>query len=314
MNRLLHLQDKLLQNSQALARLESEVALRPDSRTLQSNILSLRKLHYNLKHEFDEVANDLGLDVCHYRMLQDRPPAKALTSAIGAFQDALALAYDALRTGIPKSRRKFTPDAVADTELRVAYSYPGSFGVAFTISNERLLLPEMQTNLDRAAATVFEVGKAADNIAIVSKTVKEIGRGPLVAIYDWAKANVEYKTGAAIEWRKSERDSRDVLIQLPEFDALYTSLDKIRETKDEEIVETGSLVGADIKSRRFHFVVDDSDKDIRGKFIDAISESQKAELPRRYIARLHKTTEISYATDEEKESYVLLELQKIPTR
>lgn len=62
------------------------------------------------------------------------------------------------------------------------YSYPGSFGVVFTVSNERLLIPDMQSYLDRAAETVLSVGKAADNAAIVSKTVREIGRAPIIAI------------------------------------------------------------------------------------------------------------------------------------
>jgi hypothetical protein len=83
MDRLLHLQDKILKTGAAIGRLESEVAVRPDSRTLQSNVLSLRKLHHNLQHDFSLAADDLGLDVCHYRMLEDRPAAKALSGAKG---------------------------------------------------------------------------------------------------------------------------------------------------------------------------------------------------------------------------------------
>jgi hypothetical protein len=209
-------------------------------------------------------------------------------------------------------RRTHNPLAELDTDLRVAYSYPGSFGVVFTISNERLLLPDMQTNLDIAASTVLNLGKAGDNVAIISKTVKDIGRAPLVAIHDWAKANSEHKSGAAIEWRKSDTDKREVLIQAPEFGALFETLERIRETKDQEIAATGILVGADTKSRRFHFVVDSTDEDIRGRFNDAISESHKARIPTRYIARLHKTTEVSFATDEEKVSYFLERLEKVP--
>ena len=75
------------------------------------------------------------------------------------------------------------------------------------------------------------------------------------------------------------------------------------------------LVGADTKSRRFHFVVDDADdgiqgEDIRGKFFDAISDSHQAEIPKRYIAHLHKTTQISFATEDEDVSYFLERLEK----
>jgi hypothetical protein len=139
MEGLLHLQDKILRASQALGRLEAEVARRPDSRSLQSNVLSLRKLHSNLQHDFGLAADNLGLDVCHYRMLEDRPPAKALGGAIGTFQDAISLTYECLKTGVPKAKRILNELIAEQAELRVAYSYPGSFGVAFTIPNERLL-------------------------------------------------------------------------------------------------------------------------------------------------------------------------------
>jgi hypothetical protein len=59
MERLLDLQDKILRTSQALGRLESEVVSRQNSRSLQSNILSLRKLHHNLQHDFNIAAEDV---------------------------------------------------------------------------------------------------------------------------------------------------------------------------------------------------------------------------------------------------------------
>lgn len=309
MNRLLHLQDKILRTGAAIGRLESEVAAHPDSRTLQSNVLSLRKLHYNLQHDFRAAADDLGLDVCHYQMLEDRPPAKALSGAIGAFQDALSLAYDGLRSG-PKTRRRVSASAMQETELRVAYSYPGSFGVVFTVPNERLLLPEMQSYLDRAAEAVLSVGKAAENAAIVSKAVKEIGRAPIVAIHDWAKTSAHYQVGAAIEWRRSDAIRSEVFIQAQEFGALQTSLERMSEKTDSDLAPTGILVGADTKSRRFHFVVDGTDEDIRGKFNDAISDSHQAEVPMRYVAHLHKTTQITFATEDEEVSYFLERLEK----
>jgi hypothetical protein len=309
MNHLLHLQDKILKTGAALARLESEVAARPESRSLQSNILSLRKLHFNLEQDFQRAAGNLGLDVCHYRMLEDRPAARVFSGAIGGFQEALSLAYESLRNG-PKSRRFLSQPSLLDTELRVAYSYPGSFGVAFTIANERLLLPDVRTTLDRAASTVFDIGKAADNAAIVRAAVREIGRAPILAIYDWAKANSQYHAGAAIEWRRNDDIRGEVLIQAPEFGALSDSLEAIREVNDSEITATGLLVGADTKTRRFHFIVDNTDEDVRGRFTDAISEFQRAELPTRYLVRLQKTVEVSYATEQEKVSYLLLKLDR----
>jgi hypothetical protein len=256
------------------------------------------------------AADDLGLDVCHYRMLEDRPAAKALGGAIGAFQDALSLTYECLRTGQQKAKRIFSELTTQQTELRVAYSYPGSFGVAFTIPNERMLFPELRSTLDKAAEAVFDLGKAGDNKEIISNAAKKIGRAPIVAVHDWAKANVSYGAGASVLWTKSSNSRNEVLIQAPEFSLLYNSLEKIVERKDEEIIEHGILVGADARTRRFHFIVDGSFKKMRGHFTDAISERQQASIPSRYAAYLRKTTQVSYATDEEKVSYELLRLER----
>jgi len=262
-----------------------------------------------LQGDFHIVADSLGLNVCHYRMLLDRPPAKALGNSIGAFQDALSLTYESLKTGIPKLKRIFSPKSEEESELRVAYSYPGSFGVAFTIPNERLLFPEMRTTLDKAVETVFHLGKAADNKSIIADTARIIGRAPIVAVHAWAKANVKYGVGASIRWQKRESVSSEVLIQAPEFNELSNSLERTTETKEEDITLEGTLVGADAKSKTFHFLDLDTSDFIKGKFTNAISDEQQAKIPGRYKVHIHKTTVTSYAMDEEKVSYSLLRLE-----
>ncbi len=142
-----------------MARLEIELSKHPESRGISSNIISLRRLQSDLGRDFEHTADAMGLDVLHYRILDEQPTAKSFASSVGTFQDALTVAYDALRNG-PKLRRTTNPLATADTELRVAYSYPGSFGVVFTVSNERFLLPEIQSYFDRATETVVNIGKA----------------------------------------------------------------------------------------------------------------------------------------------------------
>ena len=69
-------------------------------------------------------------------------------------------------------------------------------------------------------------------------------------------------------------------------------------------------MGADVQSKRFHFVALGTSESIRGRFADAISQSHKANIPTKYIARLHKTTETSFAMDEEIVSYFLVRLEK----
>lgn len=307
MNQLLYLQEKIRTNTAALARLEAELPRFPNSGGLFSNILTLRRQQDSLQAEFRRAADALGLDVVHYTMLEDRPPARAFSESVKSFQDALSMAYEAVRFG-PKARRVVSPQAQLDTELRFAYSYPGSTALVFTIANERLLSAEFQTNLDRAAEAVIDLGKAADNTAVITESVRRLGKASLVAVYAWAKANTQGNLSTAVEWKRDQNTRREVLIQVPEFAALSSTLERTGERREEDPKPTGVLVGADIKTRRFHFVTDD-DEDIRGKFNDAISESQQAQLPSRYRAILHKTVETTYATDEEKTSYFLERLE-----
>lgn len=307
MDRLLHLQDKIRSTTAAIGKLESELPAHPQSIGLQSNILSLRKLHLNLQEQFQDAANELGVDVCRYRVLNEVPTAKALARAILGFQDAFALAYDALRHG-PKARRNLSSEAAHKTELRVAYSYPGSFGVVFTIPNENLLF-DLPTQLEEAVATVFALAKSKDDSGVVLNIAKRVGRGPIVSLYDWAKANAQNDAGAAIEWVRDHKVKENIVVQAPEFRVLSESLERTSEEVISEEVLRGVLVGADTKSHRFHFIADSAVQSIRGNFEDAISESQRATLPARYNAVLRKTTKITYATEVENVSYFLIRLE-----
>jgi hypothetical protein len=309
MSQILHLQDKLQTVGATMGRLEMEIARHPESLGLVANMRSLYKLHANLQQEFSRAADELGLDVMHYKLLEERPTAKALSSSVGTFQDAVSVAYDAFLHG-RKQRRTVPAVIAAETALQVAYSYPGSFGVVFTVPVERMLIPDMQSHFDNAINTVLEIGKAHDSKAVISDVEKKLGRATVSAVYAWAKANSQHRLGTAIEWRRDEVIRAEVVIQAPEFTALSETLESIGERRETTITPKGTLVGADTKSHRFHFVTA-SDEDIRGSFSEAISESREAELPHKYTAVIKKTTETRYATDEEVVTYFLEKLEPL---
>lgn len=310
MSQLEYVQEKLQNVGATIGRLEMELARHPESSGLVANMRSLRKLHANLQDDFARAANDLGLDVLHYRLLEDRPTAKALSSSVGTFQEAISVAYEAFRYG-PKSRRIVSSLIASETALQVAYSFPGSFGVVFTVPNTRMLIPDVPSQLDRAMQTVLDLGKAHDDKATISEVERRLGKATISAVYSWAKTNSQNRTGTAIEWRRSDAVRAEVLIQEPEFRALSETLENIAGRSETVLTCSGTLVGADISSHRFHFVVAANDEDIRGSFSDAISESQVAEIPRRYSAVIHRTTETTYATDEEKVTYFLQKLEAL---
>jgi hypothetical protein len=132
----------------------------------------------------------------------------------------------------------------------------------------------------------------------------------VAAMYDWAKGNAQQKSGADVAWNHDAKAGNRLFLQYPEFEDLSKS---IEETSEETLTLqelAGTLVGADTKTRRFHFVTKD-DRDMRGRFIDAISDSQKAHLPAKYIATMEVKTKVNYAKGEEEVSYDLIKLTPV---
>ncbi|HJZ13097.1 MAG TPA: hypothetical protein VJ521_13155, partial [Acidobacteriota bacterium] len=119
------------------------------------------------------------------------------------------------------------------------------------------------------------------------------------------------KTGANVEWSRNAEIKEVILFQYQQFDTLVGHIDRTGKETTSELEIRGTLVGADITSRRFHFVTE-TDDDIRGRFLDAISDSQHAELPAKYTARVTKTTKIIYSTEQEEVSYFLNQLAPFP--
>ena len=218
------------------------------------------------------------------------------------------MAFEALRSG-PMTRRSLPKETLLATDLHVAYTFPGSFGVMLTAPRQSLLFPEWPTQSDQAIDIVFGVARSRSPKE-VAQVAHQLGRAPIAALYDWAKANAQNKTGALVEWNRDSTAKRDIFIQHPEFAELSASIEETSEERIETAEYQGSLVGADTKSRRFHFVTSD-DLDIRGRFTNAISETQKAQLPGRYIAKIQAKTKVNFAKAEEEVVYDLLALTAV---
>jgi len=245
-------------------------------------------------------------------MLNDRPSLTAFVAALGTFQDAFSQAFESIRRGIPRERRNLPQLGFDLSSLQVAYAFPGSFGMALTIPNSRsTLFPEMHSQLDRAATVLFDVVSSSASSGAIADAARTIGRAPISAIYDWANVNVAYDTGAGIEWVRGDQTRANLIVQVPEFRSVSASIETIADTTTTEVSVTGVLIGANIRSRRFHFLADETDENIRGSFVDAISDTQQAQLPSRYRAILKKTTEFRFATNTEKKTYFLERLERL---
>ena len=316
MSELFQIQERLQESGAAIARLDAALIENPSSASLLANSRSLRKMHRSLEADFLRAADERGLDICSYRIAPQfkMANAAALSKVLGTFQTVFSLMYEAVRSGEPKLNKRPSEEAESKTELLVAYTFPGSLGVVFALPNPRLHFypPDVPTYLDEAMNALFRLAKSGQSEDI-AQAARTFGLGPINAVYDWAKGHAHYHLNANIEWLRSEIVRDRVTVQYPEFERLSRTIERTGEESQSEIVMRGTLVGADVMSRRFHFVdqSDENEPDVRGRFSEAISESEAKQVPGRYKATLRRTSRKNYSTDEEDVSWFLMKLEPL---
>ena len=311
MSTLLDIREKLRDTSAAIANLEKMAIDYPDSRALSLMAKSLEKRQKVLDSKFRIEADNLGIDVCTYRIFgeYERQTLRDLVQALGDFQSLVSVVYDAVKTKIPKIRARFTPDITAETEFGFGYTFPGSVGVVLTIPNQRLLIGE--SYLDQSFYEISNMAKAKDSSEVLG-FAKRLGAASIRALYKWALDHDNSGLGVNIEWRREQVIRSRLLTQQPEFERLHKTIEQTSEQTSMEREIIGELEGADVIRKTFHIKLDDGE-DIKGSFVDAISEEQTVELPKRYRAIVIRTEQIIYSTEKEIVSYHLTKLEPIQT-
>lgn len=306
---LAEIQTKIQDTNAAIARLERMMVDSPDLPSLLANMRSLQKRYKKLEADFVAAADELGVDVCSYRLFPDEttPTLTGIVSALGDFQSLFSVVYDARRHG-PKKRIRLGDDVVRESSFGFAYTYSGSLGVTLTLPNERLLLQEIDTAIDEAMKAIFAMARLGEPSEILT-FARSLGPATVRALYKWADDHVKAGLGADIRWRRGEQVRASLLIQRPELERLKQTIDITSDTEEVEIDLTGELVGADIKSHTFHMT--SGDTEYRGRFTDAIGPEHAVTLPKTYRAKVRKTTKIYYSTDKEDVSYFLLSLEPV---
>lgn len=309
MTRLLQIQERLQETIATISRMESTLAKYPESPpSLHANIRSLQKVQKEFESEWLNAANQRGFDVCSYRLLvEESPKILSISKALTDFQELFSVMYTAIKQG-PRKRVSHGKDVVQETSFNFGYAFPGSLGVVFTLPNDRLL-PGMESDIDRVFSTITDLTHAKDHSA-VSEYAQALGPAPIRAAYIWAKDHSRSEIGVSINWMRDQTVRKQLRAQAPEFGRLCSAIEVVGSDKQEKIVVTGIMVGADTTSRTFKMSVPELDYHIRGRYTDAISEDQAVTLPKIYTAHIQKTSIFQYSTGEEKVSYLLVRLEE----
>ncbi len=311
MSRLAEIQEVLLDTNVAIAEINKAMADDPNSVSLLTMAKSLKKQYQNLETDFINEANNIGIDVCSYRVFNENnsPSIKGLSSVLNDFQNLVSVVYDAIKTAIPKARARISAEIEAETEFKFGYTFPGSVGVVLTIPNQRFLIGE--SFLDESLKTISEMVNVRDSFEVL-KYSNQLGAASVRALYKWAYDHAESGLGVDMEWRRQKMIHTHLFAQKPEFERLYQTINFTSDEKISEDTVYANFVGIDVDRRSFHIKLD-TGEEIKGALSESvnISEKQTIELPKRYIAHIRKTQKILYSTEEEKTYYNLLSLEPL---
>ena len=348
MSLLSDIHEKLLDTQEIVARLERRLVLYPDSEHLRGNLRSAHKRQHVLEQAFAREANKAGVEVCSYRLFteEEMPSISALAKALDSFQTLISSVYDALKNG-PKQRRRLSQETVKETSLRLGYVFSGSVGMVLTLPTPQPFHSESTGLLDQSMDVFFHLAHATTTTEI-AKFADQIGLPPIRALSKWATALTAHDLGADIEWEGPHEVKNRLFIQTPELQHLSRISADMRVPKladlfptqrrqvgfrpplaarenlpkmeslvvakgarptEEDIEVEGFLVGVDVQRQTFHIRLPAGDI-ITGTFTDDISSSLPFAIPQLYRARLRKTTEGGYPTDE----YLLLALDALPPK
>lgn len=282
----------------------------PRDASILLTVHSLKKRQEELETQLLRTADEIGSDVCSYRLLSDgtyRPSVSAFAKALADFQNLFSVVYDAIKNG-PKERARLSSETEQETAFTFGYTFSGSIGAVFTLPNERLL-PGIWTDVDATMEAIGRVAKA-ETIDQIASFAKAVGRAPIRAAYTWARDHAHYGLGASIGWHRGAEVSKTVTVQRPELERLERTIVLSSEETTEEFNVRGMLEAADVRRHNFRIAVEGGE-DIRGWFRDAIDERHVVTIPQRYDAIVQKKTRIVYSTEQEEVSYFLVSLKKL---
>ena len=308
MSQLAELQRDLQDVSEAIAHGERTLAAHPDVPSVAATLRTIQKRRENLEEQFFAVANEMGLDVCSYRIEPpeyQRTTIAEMTAVLGAFQKVFTSVYDAVVNG-PKKSSKASAAVINATAFGFAYTFPGSIGVMMTLENERLLLSE--TDLDVAMRKTFELMSYRDPSQIEVAT-KQVGLPAVRQAYEWASENAKARYGADIVWHREGVPKFQVRIQTQEIAHLASVIKNA--TAKEEVTLTGDLIDVSIPDKTFRMTV--GDKMIEGGFDAAISHVHPVQLPRSYRATMNVQEKVVTEDGEDEITYFLLRLDPSET-
>jgi hypothetical protein len=297
--------DRARRSYAAVARLEAALERDPINPGLQINLAAAKKQAIQNQSRLLALSERRHVEVCNYRLLPEATShygVAQVSSSLLSYQNLFSQIHDAKRNG-PKQKAKLNPAALRESSLDFAYSYSGSLGLVLLVQNERDFFSGI---LDASIEALFEVF-SIDTQATVREAIDQLGAAVVKRAHDWSEANLEAGFAADVNWNRSDGRRLGEVIERRRMERLVDVLKQSSDEKTRLIEENGVLIGGNVVSKSFHFVVPNGDS-YKGKQADDFHTDLPLTLSNNYKAVIREKKKIVYATEQETITHELVSL------
>ncbi|WP_454644524.1 hypothetical protein [Bradyrhizobium liaoningense] len=293
----------------SVSRLEEALARAPENRALQLNLVAMQKAAQRSQEQLFKFSEQVHVEVCNYRLLPESTSSYALpfvSNSLLEYQNLFSQIHDSKKNG-PKIYASIGKEAFEESILEFAYSYSGSLGVVLLAQNQKGFF---EGRLDQSIDALFQV-MDIDSRDAVRDIGKALGTAVVKRIHDWSAANLKGGFAADVRWNKSDGKQVGEVINRRRMESIVEIIEATSDEHIEEISATGVLVGGDLGSRSFHFVVPNGE-DYRGRLAKEFSYDGDMTLGNVYVAIIKETSTTTYATQKVERQRELLRLRPLP--
>jgi hypothetical protein len=286
-----------------IARLEQKIRENPEDRSMLLNLSARKKLAIRMQDDWRKQMSLSMVDICDYRLIVengDGYPASGISNSVGDYQLLFSQTFDALENG-PKKRAQIGAETTFASTLYFGYTYSGSLGIKLLLKSERDFF---EGRFDKTIDTFFELISINDEFE-VRDLAKNLGSAVVKRLHDWASTNFKYSFDVDLSWQRSDGKTLGSRISRRDLERIESIIGISSDLDSSPVEIEGFLIGGDLQSRRFHFVVPNGES-YRGNLSESFSPDVQLSLGQRYRAEMTAFQRIRYALNTE-ESWFELE-------
>lgn len=292
-----------LREAQAnVAEMQMAARATPNDTYVLANLQSVQRFVRNIESEWEQSCLVNQIEVCRYRLVRNeanRFSVSSFTRSLLDFQELFTQVADAVENG-PKKVAKVAADIRRKATFDFGFTYPGSLGVVLFSESERSLFGGA---LDKAVDAFMQVIQVQDEFQ-VRDLARELGDAVVKRAFDWASVNGDANLSIDINWATLNGTKKGAFIDVAQQKRLVEIISKASDTELTNFKVVGALVGIDLKTEKFRFVVRDG-ADIAGTLAASLPRHSQWAVNTNYVAQIEMESVTNLATLQTKKDYRL---------